>query len=122
MSRLDRMFCRSGRLIDFYICDLGLIACGVITMKVRPADFGFETIEELRNFFEHEDDKTIGAFATRIADYIERPAFSGDRRRAACVMLCFLSDVCDGDAPVGKMQLLVNRYFRLLCDDFPAID
>lgn len=62
-------------------------------MNLRPSDFGFESIPELRQFIEGTHNETVGEFLERIASHLESGSFAGDRQRASCAMLCFLSNV-----------------------------
>ena len=94
--------------------DLGSIAFGVIELVLRPADFGYETIDELKLLFEGRPGETVGDFSVRIAEDIESDTFAGDRRSASSAMLGFLADIV-GDDPIGSdIQQLINRFFRLL--------
>ena len=86
-------------------------------MKLRPSDFGFESIPELRQFIEGPRNETIGEFLERVASHLESVSFAGDRRRASCAMLCFLSDVIGADEIDPKSQIIINRFFRLLRDE-----
>lgn len=86
-------------------------------MKLRPSDFGFESIPELRQFIEGPRNETIGEFLERVASHLESDSFAGDRRRASCAMLCFLSDVIGADEIDPKSQIIINRFFRLLRDE-----
>ena len=86
-------------------------------MKLRPSDFGFESIPELRQFIEGPRNETIGEFLERVASHLESDSFAGDRRRASCAMLCFLSDVIGADEIDPKSQSVINRFFRFLRDE-----
>lgn len=83
-------------------------------VTLRPSYFGFETIDELRDFVEGVEGETIGEFASRIAGRLEERSFVGERKKAASAMLCFLSDVVGDEAIGEKMQQLINRFFKLL--------
>lgn len=86
-------------------------------MNLRPSDFGFESIPELRQFIEGTYNETVGEFLERIASHLEGDSFAGNRRRASCVMLCFLSNVIGTDEIDPKSQSVINRFFRLLRDE-----
>lgn len=58
-------------------------------MNLRPSDFGFESIPELRQFIEGTHNETVGEFLERIVSHLESGSFAGDRQRASCAMLCF---------------------------------
>lgn len=62
-------------------------------MNLRPSDFGFESIPELRQFIEGSRNETVGEFLERIASYLESDSFAGNRRRASCVMLCLVLSI-----------------------------
>ena len=74
-------------------------------MILRPSDFGFESIPELRQFIEGSRNETVGEF------------LAGNRRRASCAMLCFLSNVIGADEIDPNSQSVINRFFRLLRDE-----
>ena len=86
-------------------------------MNLRPSDFGFESIPELRQFIEGTHNETVGEFLERIALHLESDSFAGDRQRASCAMLCFLSNVIGTDEIDPKSQSVINRFFRLLRDE-----
>lgn len=86
-------------------------------MNLRPSDFGFESIPELRQFIEGPRNETVGEFLERIASHLESNSFAGNRRRASCVMLCFLNNVIGTDEIDPKSQSVINRFFRLLRDE-----
>ena len=87
-------------------------------MILRPSDFGFESIPELRQFSEGSRNETVGEFLERIASHLESDSFAGsNRRRASCAMLCFLSNVIGADEIDSNSQSVINRFFRLLRDE-----
>jgi hypothetical protein len=90
---------------------------GRLSMILRPSDFGFESIPELRQFIEGSRNETIGEFLERIASHLESDSFAGNRRRASCAMLCFLSNVIGADEIDPNSQSVINRFFRLLRDE-----
>ena len=90
---------------------------GRLNMNLRPSDFGFESIPELRQFIEGTHNETVGEFLERIASHLESGSFAGDRQRASCSMLCFLSNVIGADEIDPKSQSVINRFFRFLRDE-----
>lgn len=86
-------------------------------MNLRPSDFGFESIPELRQFIEGTHNETVGEFLERIALHLESDSFVGNRQRASCAMLCFLSNVIGADEIDPKSQSIINRFFRFLRDE-----
>lgn len=86
-------------------------------MILRPSDFGFESIPELRQFIEGSRAETVSEFLERIASHLESDSFAGNRRRASCGMLCFLSNVIGTDEIDPNSQSVINRFFRLLRDE-----
>ncbi len=104
------------RLVCMLVCFNCLIR-GRLSMILRPSDFGFESIPELRQFIEGSRNETVGEFLERIASHLESDSFAGNRRRASCAMLCFLSNVIGADEIDPNSQSVINRFFRLLRDE-----
>lgn len=48
-------------------------------MNLRPSDFGFDSIPELRQFIEGTHNETVGEFLERIASHLESDSFVGNR-------------------------------------------
>lgn len=48
-------------------------------MNLRPSDFGFESIPELRQFIEGSRNETVGEFLERIASHLESDSFAGNK-------------------------------------------